>query len=472
MIVYLFEEGIILKKVITSIVILAIFILLSGCEDLTLPNVYTSGSEKDEINETDNNISNNAISETEASLDDNQNEEQNDESSEEVIGHWEFVEKILSEPEDYISDKMTVKSFIFNNSATCDSTAIQTATGKKEIEKISTKTHWSDPDFYYLPDDLVYLQLSAEVSNFERPPGGTNFGLVEIWSYIGGEKSGYLSPSSSNMQTSDGKKSAKAVINNGEISVDSNDIEVSGKMGPGKDGDRRVIHIRNYLHHSSGLSSIKYIYEYKTGVLPEYDSLENSDSTETENAMVEESEESKENLEEKQDDGNEGYWKLVSFKQHNIQNQDDMVKSSVDNSSDMNNIDLFKILATSDGGKAYILECRWSKLESTYLPDEEVSIKLEASIKGNSGIMIDEFLNDIDVESFYELVNIWSIFDSKESGYTSSFCTDKITIFSESETEVKGTFGKGEEGDIKIIEIRYAFPTLGGIDYIYQYEKK
>jgi hypothetical protein len=384
------------------------------------------------------------------------------ENEDELIGHWEFVEKVIIEPTNYVSETSTIDYFVFNNAATCDSMAIQTATGKKEIENISSKVQWSDPDYFYLPDDIIYLQLAAEIVNFDRPPGGTNFSGVSIWAYTAGVNASSLSPSSSNMQTADMKKLAKASVVNGEITVKSEDIEVSGTLGPGSDGSQRAIYIRSLLH-KGGHATAKYIYEYKTSALPEYDSVEPQDENANPPEAVVEIIKA-------------GHWELKSktpilLTESPLINQLALPDSlgTAEDSSKYFSTSIIKTLATSDGGKFYAAQCLWTEPKAMYLPDESISIKLIANYKGNDGAPIDELLNKFDTESFYDLVNIWAIIDSEESGYTAAFCSDEITLFSRTETNVSGALGSGEEGDLKTIGIRYAFPEIGGIDYNYEY---
>ncbi len=397
------------------------------------------------------------------------------ENEEELIGHWEFVEKIIVEHEDHEQPKLQINySFAFNNAATCDSTALLDAIGKEETAKITSKTQWSDPDHVYLPDDIIYLQLSAEIVKFDVPEKqGARSAGVSIWAYTAGVNASSLSPSSSNMQSDDMVKSAKAVIKkngikmdeNGEvINLPSDDVEVSGTLGPGSDGKRRVIYVRSLLH-ANGHVLVKYIYEYKTSVLPEYDTVKLPEETTSPPEVTVEP-------------TSDGYWKLKETKLIEMVFDDPTFLENV-RSTNLNVTEdsikykatsLRKTLFTKDDGYAYIAECLWTEPKATYLPNEGISITLKAIIKASvNGLPMDHLIDRYDVMSFSDMVLIYALIDSDESGQAMAFCTEKITIFTNTETSISGVLGSGKKGDEKKIEIRYSFPELGGIDYTYEY---
>ena len=65
---------------------------------------------------------------------------------------------------------------------------------------------------------------------------------------------------------------------------------------------------------------------------------------------------------------------------------------------------------------------------------------------------------------------IWGLIDPDKSGYVAAFFTPEITLYSNVDTLFSGTFGPGVKGDTKKIEIRFAYPELGGINYYFIYK--
>ncbi len=100
---------------------------------------------------------------------------------------------------------------------------------------------------------------------------------------------------------------------------------------------------------------------------------------------------------------------------------------------------------------------------------EEICITLNAYIKGSGGVPMSDITNKYDIRSFAEKVDVYATIDSGESGHATAFCTEKITMFSNSVTTISGVFGSGKEGEIKKIEFSYTLPEQGKTVYEYEY---
>ena len=183
--------------------------------------------------------------------------------SQESSGYWLLTHTEAIVPDDKISQDGSYNQYYddSNGNITYKRTKNLDVGGQKKMEVLEMQASWSQPPEVILGSDVLSLNLSATINQFQRV--NTNYSGIEIWAHwtlpsvkIGtsGIDAALLKP--------DGKSSVKATISDGSIAKPSDTQSVSKLISAGKSSDIRVL---NIVVNSDGTMGYRYTYEWTVG---------------------------------------------------------------------------------------------------------------------------------------------------------------------------------------------------------------
>lgn len=197
-------------------------------------------------------------------------------SEEPLAGYWELTATEEVIPPTYrVGDDKDSREYTFEYNAGSIACTFerQVYDGLKKTyldEEIVTSGGWSQPgeDGAYLPDEQIKLTLTASINSFHRLTtpesggAGTNFTGVKVWAYLGNTNTPFGNATQGVLTNPEsGKSVCSASISNGRIAVQSDALMVGGALGPGQDGEEKVLFI--VVSNQGRQGGIKYVFRYR-----------------------------------------------------------------------------------------------------------------------------------------------------------------------------------------------------------------
>lgn len=183
--------------------------------------------------------------------------------SQESSGYWLLTHTEAIVPDDKISQDGSYNQYYDDSSGnlTYKRTKNLDVGGQKKMEVLEMQASWSQPPEVILALDVLSLNLSATINQFQRV--NTNYSGMDIWAHwtLPSVKIGAAGADAALLKP-DGKSTVKATISDGVISKSSETQSVSKSIGAGKASDIRVL---NIVINSDGIMGYRYTYEWTVG---------------------------------------------------------------------------------------------------------------------------------------------------------------------------------------------------------------
>jgi len=247
-----------MKKTIVLIILLVLWISLTGCERIFGPEDQVVGDENPTNLDKPNAAQSYPIESNPTTQDSSSSEDKKD-------GYWERYETQIVVPKDEkVGSGVEYIEYEFFSSETsiglsADSTWPKSGDNPEGSELIKTSGIWTIPEEEYFAGQTIRITLTASIDEFKR--GRTNVSGVNVWAYLGGESTPLGAPTNQVLRDNQGKGTCSASINDGKVVVDQATKEVSISVPKGSANQKMVILI--VVSNQGKQGGVMYYYEWK-----------------------------------------------------------------------------------------------------------------------------------------------------------------------------------------------------------------